>query len=367
MRRFFKYAIVLLLIVCLNHTAYAEENLPFTVTIDAGHGGKDYGCIGDITNEKTVVLDVARRLGLMIANEHPEVNIIYTRDKDVFVTLSERAAIANRAHADLFISIHVNSIDRRTKGRQKVHGASVYTLGLHRTDDNLAVAMRENSVIELEKDFSEVYQGFDPNSSESYIIFELTQNTHQRNSIEIADAIREQLTTTAKRADKGVLQSGFLVLRATSMPSVLVELDFICNQDAERFLASDNGRELCARSIANAFTTYYNNHRHTTPQVSNTTKSSNKSTSSQNSNNNASMHEVITYSVQFTTSADALETSDSRLDKIDDVSYYYHDGLYKYTSGSFKTLAKAKKRLKQIKKRYPEAFIIKMCNGQRVI
>lgn len=364
MGRLFKYVIVLLLTVCLYAPAYAEENAPFTIAIDAGHGGKDYGCEGDDTNEKTIVLDVARRLGSMIAKEHPEVNIIYTRDKDVFVTLSERAAIANRAHADLFISIHVNSIDRRTKGRQKVHGASVYTLGLHRTDDNLAVAMRENSVIELEKDYTEVYQGFDPNSSESYIIFELTQNSHQRSSIALADAIREQLTTTAKRADKGVLQSGFLVLRATSMPSVLVELDFICNKEAERFLASDNGRELCARSIANAFTSYYNNHRHAAAQPAATAQAPDPTPT--NRHNNTQAADIVTYSVQFLTSADALSTDDARLSDIDDVNYYFHDNLYKYISGSFDTLSKARKRLKQIKKRYPEAFIIKMCNGQRV-
>lgn len=364
MGRLLTYVSVLLLTACLYSPAYAEENAPFTIAIDAGHGGKDYGCEGDVTNEKTIVLDVARRLGAMIAKEHPEVNIIYTRDKDVFVTLSERAAIANRAHADLFISIHVNSIDRRTKGRQKIHGASVYTLGLHRTDDNLAVAMRENSVIELEKDYTEVYQGFDPNSSESYIIFELTQNSHQRSSIELADAIREQLTTTAKRADKGVLQSGFLVLRATSMPSVLVELDFICNKEAERFLATDNGRELCARSIANAFTSYYDNHRHAAAQPVATAQAPAPTPTERLSDSQAA--EIVTYSVQFLTSADALPTGDARLSDIDDVNYYFHDNLYKYISGSFDTLSKARKRLKQIKKRYPEAFIIKMCNGQRV-
>lgn len=366
MRRFLTYVITLLLSIIPYQLAYAEDNHTFTIVIDAGHGGKDYGCEGDITNEKTIVLDVAKRLGSMIAKEHPDVKIIYTRDKDVFVTLSDRAAIANRARADLFISIHVNSIDRRTKGRRNVHGASVYTLGLHRTDDNLAVAMRENSVIELEKDYTEIYQGFDPNSSESYIIFELTQNRHQQNSIEIADAIRAQLTTTAGRADKGVLQSGFLVLRATSMPSVLVELDFICNPQAERFLASDNGRELCARSIANAFTDYYAGHRHNANQVSAPSPAAAAQDATRTSTNNARTDGVVTYAVQFLTSSQALPENDPRLDGIDDINVYCHDNLYKYTSGSFTTLSKAKKRLKHIKKRYPEAFIIKMCNGQRV-
>lgn len=232
----------------------------FTVVIDAGHGGKDYGCIGKLTNEKTIVLAVALQVGQLIRDEHPDVEVIYTRDTDRFIQLNERAEIANRAKADLFISIHVNSVDKRTRGREKIHGASVYTLGLHRTDDNLAVAMRENGVIELEEDFSETYQGFDPTSSESYIIFELTQNRHQQNSVEFAQAVQTELTSTAARADKGVLQSGFLVLRATAMPAVLIELDFICNAEAERFLNSDAGKKKCARSIANAFSLYYKRH-----------------------------------------------------------------------------------------------------------
>lgn len=235
---------------------------PFTVVIDPGHGGKDYGCIGKITNEKSTVLAVGKRLGELIQKEHPEVKVVYTRADDRFIPLNQRASIANKAEADLFISVHVNSVDKKNRNRANIHGASVYSLGLHRSDDNLAVAMRENSAIELEKDYSETYQGFDPNSSESYIIFELTQNRHMQQSIELADDIQKELLSTAGRADKGVRQAGFLVLRATSMPAVLVELDFICNPAAEKFLASKDGREKCAKSLANGFSTYYNKHRH---------------------------------------------------------------------------------------------------------
>ncbi|MDE6300600.1 MAG: N-acetylmuramoyl-L-alanine amidase [Muribaculaceae bacterium] len=229
----------------------------FTIVIDPGHGGKDYGCVGKITNEKTIVLDVATRLGKLLAEEHPEMKQVFTRSDDRFVSLNDRARIANKANADIFVSIHVNSVDKKTRGREAIHGASVYTLGLHRSDDNLEVAMRENSVIELEQDYSETYQGFDPNSSESYIIFELIQNSHLKQSIELADGIQRQLTTTGSRADKGVRQSGFLVLRATSMPAVLVELDFICNPAAEKFLASESGRQAMARSLATAIGGYY--------------------------------------------------------------------------------------------------------------
>lgn len=234
----------------------------FTVVIDAGHGGKDQGCRGNSQVEKTVCLDVAKRLGKLIAKEMKDsVEVIYTRDGDYFVDLYRRAEIANEADADLFISIHVNSLDKKTKGRASVHGASVYTVGLHKSEANLSVAMRENAVIELEEDFSEVYQGFDPNSSESYIIFELGQNRNMEQSVDFAGLAQNQLIATAGRADKGVRQAGFLVLWATRMPAVLVELDFMCNPAAEKFLGSEAGRQKCAQALFNAFRQYRARHK----------------------------------------------------------------------------------------------------------
>ncbi|MDE6134235.1 MAG: N-acetylmuramoyl-L-alanine amidase, partial [Muribaculaceae bacterium] len=248
--------------------APANENSDFTVVIDPGHGGKDYGCRGNRASEKDITLDVARRLGEKIAKQMSDsVEVVFTRDKDVFIALDKRARIANDANADLFISIHVNSVDKRTKGRNKIHGASVYTVGLHKSEANLAVAMRENAVIELEQDFTEAYQGFDPSSSESYIIFELSQNRHMEQSVEFAQLVQNGLTTTAGRADKGVRQAGFLVLWATKMPAVLVELDFICNPEAERFLASEKGRQKCADAIFEALRTYRMRHRATKPKA----------------------------------------------------------------------------------------------------
>lgn len=356
------YILLILACVCAPVHGATQDSAPFTVVIDPGHGGKDYGCEGKLTNEKTIVLDVARRVGKIIGENHPEVNVVYTRDNDRFISLSDRASIANKAHADLFISIHVNSIDRRTRGREKVHGASVYTLGLHRNDDNLAVAMRENSVIELENDFTETYQGFDPNSSESYIIFELTQNRHQRNSIEFAESVRDELVSTAGRADKGVRQSGFLVLRATSMPSVLVELDFICNPDAEQYLNSEEGRENCAKSIAKAFQSYYGRHGSAKAPAA-TSRPATQVAAEQGS----SQQGQLIYAVQFLTSEHPIDSSDSRLQQLSEVSSYQHDNLYKYVSGSFSTLKQAKKHLRKVQKIYPEAFIIKMCDGVRIL
>ncbi len=242
--------------------AKVDDSAKFTVAIDAGHGGKDIGCRGTKQNEKTVVLDVAQRLKKLIKESMLDsVKVVMTRDKDVFVSLNDRAKIANDAQANLFISIHVNSVDRRTKGRAKIHGASVYTVGLHKSEANLNVAMRENGVIELEEDYSTTYQGFDPNSSESYIIFELTQNQNMAQSIDFASMAQRELINTAGRADKGIRQAGFLVLWATKMPAVLVELDFMCNPDAERFLGSDNGRQKCAQALFNAFKEYLHNSR----------------------------------------------------------------------------------------------------------
>lgn len=241
--------------VCL----YGTDYKPFTVVLDAGHGGKDLGCRGRSQLEKEIVLDVVKRVQKLIKAEYGDsVNVVLTRKDDTFVPLDRRAAIANDAAADLFISVHVNSIDKRTKGRENVHGASVYTVGLHKSEANLNVAMRENAVIELEDDFTETYQGFDPNSSESYIIFELTQNQNMSQSIEFASLVQNELVNHSNRADKGVRQAGFLVLWATRMPSVLVELDFICNAPAERYMASDKGRDSLAESIFRAFSTYRN-------------------------------------------------------------------------------------------------------------
>lgn len=223
----------------------------FVLVIDAGHGGKDPGAKGKIINEKEINLNVALKFGKLVQANHPDVRVIYTRSTDKFIELDERAAIANRNKADLFISIHTNSV---AKGNS-AHGTETYTLGLARTEENLAVAMRENSAILLEDDYQQRYEGFDPNSSESYIIFEFIQNKHVEQSIGLASEIQKSFTTLG-REDRGVRQAGFLVLRKTSMPSVLIEVGFISNSSEERFLASADGQTQLARSISNAFDAY---------------------------------------------------------------------------------------------------------------
>ena len=195
---------------------------------------------------------MALELGRLVAKNCPDVKVVYTRKTDVFVELDERARIANKAKADLFISIHVNS----TAARVGPQGTETYTLGMHRAADNLEVAKRENSVITLESNYEQRYEGFDPKSSESYIIFELMQDQNMEKSVRLARLIQQQMRSSAKRVDKGVFQAGFLVLRATSMPSALVELGYINNPTEEQYLTSKDGQAALARSIYNAFVQY---------------------------------------------------------------------------------------------------------------
>lgn len=240
-----------------------DDEIKFTVVLDPGHGGKDIGCKGKKATEKDITLKVAKLLGEKI-DKHlsDQVEVVFTRKTDKYLTLQERADVANDARGDLFISIHVNSVDKKSRNRTTVQGTSVYTCGLHKSDNNLSVAMRENAVIELEPDYTTTYQGFDPNSSESYIIFELTQNRHLYQSVDFASVAQNKLVTVAGRVDKDVRQAGFWVLWATSMPAVLVELDFICNPKQESFLASKDGQEKCAEALYQAFKEYYTKTKH---------------------------------------------------------------------------------------------------------
>ena len=224
----------------------------FTLVIDAGHGGKDPGAAGRKSKETNINLAVALELGRLVAKNCADVKVVHTRKTDVFVELDERARIANKAKADLFISIHVNS----TAARVGPQGTETYTLGMHRAADNLEVAKRENSVITLESNYEQRYEGFDPKSSESYIIFELMQDQNMEKSVRLARLIQQQMRSSAKRVDKGVFQAGFLVLRATSMPSALVELGYINNPTEEQYLTSKDGQAALARSIYNAFVQY---------------------------------------------------------------------------------------------------------------
>ena len=248
-----KVTLIWALMCMLAMTAFAA-NKRFTLVIDPGHGGHDAGALGAISKEKNINLAVALRFGKYVEQNLPEVIVIYTRKTDVFIPLNERANIANRANADLFISVHTNALPAGKIAR----GFETYTLGMHRAKDNLDVAMRENSVISMEKDYQQRYQGFDPRSSESYIIFEFIQGKNMERSVDLARMIQRGVCDGANRPDKGVHQAGFLVLRETSMPGCLIELGFITTPDEERLLNNDSRVDDIARGIYEAFAKYKN-------------------------------------------------------------------------------------------------------------
>lgn len=363
----------------------------FVVVIDPGHGGKDYGAIGSITNEKTINLNVGKKLRDKIKAEYPDVKVVMTRSTDVFIPLEDRAKIANDAKGDLFISVHVNSVDKRNKKRRSVAGSEVYTCGLHRTESNLAVAQRENSVICLEDDYTRKYQGFDPKSPESYIAFELNQSKHLDRSINFATKAQNELVSTAKRADIGVKQAGFWVLWATSMPAVLVELDFICNPTSERFMASANGVEKLSKSLFNAFDSYYkavnnvssvdssaesegqdgssaapqNNKKTKRQQSPSAEKSAATDTSNAQPEADAGAHGQIEYRVQILAVDRKLGASSSELKGIE-AEYYYDRGMYKYTVGHFAGIEQANAELRKVKRKFPQAFVVALQDGKRI-
>lgn len=249
-----RFVFCLLLFINLLTASAANK---FTLVIDPGHGGKDAGAIGFTSKEKNINLAVALAFGRLVEQNCPDVKVVYTRKTDTFVELDERANIANRQKANLFISIHTNSTAAGRAGTT-ARGTETYTLGVHRAAENLAVAKRENSVITLEANYEEKYEGFDPKSSESYIIFELMQDVHMTQSVKFAGMVQQQFASHAGRINKGVYQAGFLVLRNTSMPSVLVELGYINNRSEEQFLNSADGTAKMSRAIFNAFKNYYN-------------------------------------------------------------------------------------------------------------
>ena len=226
---------------------------PFVLVIDAGHGGHDSGALGAFSNEKTINLRTALAFGKYVEKNCPDVKVIYTRKTDVFVTLKGRAEIANKAKADLFVSIHTNA---QPPGYNTAKGMETYTLGMHRAKDNLDVAKRENSVILVEKDYQESYQGFDPNSAESYIIFEFMQDNNMQRSVDLAKYVQKNTCSLANRPNKGVKQAGFLVLRETSMPSCLIELGFISTPAEEQLLNDETSIDNIAKGIYNAFVEY---------------------------------------------------------------------------------------------------------------
>lgn len=349
----------------------------FTVILDAGHGGKDYGAKGISAYEKDINLAVSKLVAKFVDENYNDVDVLLTREDDTFLTLKERADFANKNGGDIFVSVHVNSADKRNPNRKTVKGASVYTLGLHKSDANFEVAKRENAVMSLENDYSSTYQGFDPNSSESYIIFEMSQNKHMGQSISLAQNIQQALIADAGRSDRGVRQAGFWVLWATGMPSVLIELDFICNPEQEKFMTSKKGQQKMASAIGKAIGEYISSHSSVEipevyvdienvaeeePAVSPAqpvVKEKEKPAASRNKSKTS-------FHVQILASAKAIKKNSSEF-KGQKATEFREGKWYKYYIGDFKTRQDAAKLLAKVKKQFPDAFIIEMRDGKRVI
>lgn len=242
-------------LVCLLSLAAADAAArQFTLVIDAGHGGHDAGAKGSFSYEKNINLRTALAFGRYVEKNCPDVNVIYTRKTDVFVPLHKRADIANKNRADVFISIHTNALPAGRVAR----GLETYTMGMRRSNEKLSAAQRENAVITYESDYKQRYEGYDPNSPESAIMFEFIHDKNMAKSVELAKLVQKNVCATAGRPDKGVKQDVFLVLRETSMPACLIELGFITTADEERLLNDETSIDNIARGIYNAFARYKN-------------------------------------------------------------------------------------------------------------
>ncbi|GHU55836.1 N-acetylmuramoyl-L-alanine amidase [Bacteroidia bacterium] len=344
----------------------AQEKI-FTVVIDAGHGGHDIGAPGATVKEKVINLAVALKLGNLISENLNDVKVIYTRKTDRFIGLDERANIANRNKADLFISIHTNAVEKASQ----VSGAETYTMGLARSEENLEVAKRENSVILLEEDYQQKYEGFDPNSAESNIMFSLMQNRHMEQSISFASEIQKSFKT-AKRNDRGVRQAGLLVLRKTSMPSVLVELGFISNATEERFMKSADGQKKLAKALYDAFVIYKREFDRkkeltaTTVTTKKPTEQANETKKPATQTTAADTKSQLTYRVQILASKTKINAGSRQFKGYKNVAYVEDNGFYKYMYGESTNLDSIKVIRKKILPDFKDAFVVPIKSGEKV-
>lgn len=381
-------------LMCMFVMTSLAANKRFTLVIDPGHGGHDAGALGAISKEKNINLAVALRFGKYVEQNLPEVRVIYTRKTDVFIPLNERANIANRANADLFISVHTNALPAGKVAR----GFETYTLGMHRAKDNLDVAMRENSVISMEKDYQQRYQGFDPRSSESYIIFEFIQGKNMERSVELARMIQRGVCDGANRPDKGVHQAGFLVLRETSMPGCLIELGFITTPDEERLLNDDSRVDDIARGIYEAFAKYKNKYdksvsvpyrakdsedvnipkivpdQEPAPKTRVVTRGKQpkreEATPEQPKRvekkvKKAEVADAPVFKLQIFVGSRNLRKGDAHFKGETDYDSFQEGNLVKYTLGASTNYSEIYRLRKEKLEKFPEAFIIAFKNGQK--
>jgi len=395
---------ILFFYLCISAKGQHREVQMKTVVIDAGHGGKDPGTVVGFAKEKNVVLDIALKLGKLIKQNQQNIKIVYTRDKDVYIPLMDRAQIANKVNADLFISIHANYCDN-----PNINGTETYVLGLHRTEDNLNVAKKENSVILLEDDYSTRYEGFNPNLSESYIMFELLQDSYLDQSVRFASILQSNFKEQAQRHDREVRQAGFLVLRETAMPSVLIETGYLSNKKENTFLLSDAGRSEIAHSIYGSLLNYLSkveakgnlqvesnsevkiandNYQkiktskpHEKPQsiiaehkdklTKKKTKTSlndapkeTKLFKNDDKTSEKGIDNKKTYAIQICVYLKKVNPSSKLFKGISPIKELKIDGMYKYYCYESEDLKSARAHYNEVTKKFPDAFIVSIQNNQ---
>ena len=342
-----------------------------TVVIDAGHGGHDPGAIstdGKLT-EKFVVLDVALSLGKMINEAYPDVKVIYTRDKDVFIPLNTRADIANKNHADLFISLHCNSVP---KNKTAPSGTETYVMGMSKSESNMEVSKRENSVILMEDDYSTKYQGYDPDNPESFIFFNLMQNAYFEQSMLMAELCQKHLSKGPISTNRGIKQGALLVLWRTTMPSVLVEMGFITNKNDRNTLASKDKRTQLASRIFGAFKDFKEQYDGTVSDAPAPTSSDTipvvkeetpKATADTKTVETASNPNPF-YAIQIFAVSRNISSGSGDFKGLKEIEKFKSGNIYKYTTGHFKSEKDAKAALSSVRAKFKDAFVVKVDGGK---
>ncbi len=352
---------LLLLITLPGINEIRGQGKTWVIVIDPGHGGKDPGALGSFVQEKNINLAIALKAGEYLEKNLSNVKVLYTRKDDVFVGLIERADFANKSKADLFISVHANSISKKS-----IQGTETWIMGPARDEQNLAVAMKENEVIQWEDDFTAKYEGFDPKSPESYIMFTVMQNTFKEQSTWLASDIQDQFRNRAGRNDLGVKQAGFLVLYMTTMPSVLIETGFLTNPEEEKFLTSRTGQDYIASAIYRACSSYINEIEKKSI-VSQELKSGDLQTAdTAKEHTGSNMPGDVTFSVQIASSAGRIEIKPGNFKGLGDVREIFAENRYKYATGSFSDYQETVDYWKKIRTIIPDAFVIAL-QGDKIL
>lgn len=383
-----KFFLLCLLSIFLGSSLWAQGTpKTYKVVIDAGHGNQDPGCIGSMLKEKDINLAVSLMVGKLISDNCPNVQVIYTRKTDVFVELYRRAQIANSNHADLFISFHCNAAEDHS-----ANGIETFVMGLAKSEANQAVARKENAAMLKEKDYKNNYDGFNPDSPESSVIFALYSSAYLNNSIILADKVQKNLINATHLFNRGVKQAGYWVLYKVAMPSILIEMGFLSNPKDEAFIAQKENQERIAQSIYNGFIDYYastHQGQEIGPKIRLTPSPTVNSTPTETGSNPLEVTEVkpstetieqelqqsatitpkeqsIRFKVQFLASPEKIALTDKRFKEIPNVGRYFENNTWKYTSGDALSLSDANQILSEVKKKYSDAFIIAFQGDKKI-